>query len=247
MKGRFGIAWFLRVLASLRLAVGLLALDAVVLAWATLVESRYGMAAAHFGIYDTGWFLGLNVALAVNVVGALWIRVPWKRHSGFAVIHLGILMLLAGCLITRLDGIEAQLPVFEGHTAYRAYTGGRHFELQVAPAGAAVAEPAARKTGPTAGDVVEPAAAVAGKSISVPFIAGPFPWAKYAELSWFPWRLARRSQGRIYDRDGLVLEVLGYATDPQPCARVRLTLDGSSDEFDLVESEGARAATSSTR
>ena len=59
---------------------------------------------------------------------------------------------------------------------------------------------------------------MAGKSISVPFIAGPFPWAKYAELSWFPWRLARRSQGRIYDRDGLVLEVLGYATDPQPCA-----------------------------
>ena len=47
--------WLLRCMAlgSLQLAVALIAIYAVVLAWATLIESRYGAAAAHFGIYDS--------------------------------------------------------------------------------------------------------------------------------------------------------------------------------------------------
>jgi hypothetical protein len=216
------IAWLFGVLASLRLAVGLLALDAGVLAWATLVESHYGTAAAHFGIYDTGWFLALNAALAVNVLGALWARFPWKRHWGFAVAHVGILMLLAGCLITRLGGIEAQLPVFEGHTAHRAYTGAWHFEIQVTPAGTAAAD------GVTCGTV-----------ICLPFIAGPFPWANYSQMSWFPWHLARRTHGRVYDEDGILLETLGYTDNPQPSVRARLTVGGMSEEFDLIESDGS--------
>ncbi len=230
MKGPGGIGRFFRLLASLRLAVGLLALDAAVLAWATLVESRDGAAAAHFGIYDTGWFLALNVALAVNILGALWVRLPWKRHWGFAVVHLGILLLLAGCLITRLDGIEAQLPIFEGQAAHRAYTGGRHFELRV------TANKPADKVGSGANPSVAGGANL-GQVIHIPFIAGPFPWAAYARRSWFPWRLARRTQGRIYDRDGLVLEALGYTDDPEPSARVRLTVDGKAQEFDLLEAE----------
>ena len=49
------------------------------------------------------------------------IRFPWRRRqAGFVVTHGGILVLLAGCLLTRLCGIEAQLPVFEGQAAHLA-------------------------------------------------------------------------------------------------------------------------------
>jgi ABC-type transport system involved in cytochrome c biogenesis permease subunit len=111
----------LRVLASLRLAVLLLAAYAVVLAAATLVESRYGTAAAYIHVYGTRWFTALHVALAVNVFCAMLVRFPWHwRHFGFLLTHGGILVLLAGCLATRWCGIEAMLPMFEGQMEHTA-------------------------------------------------------------------------------------------------------------------------------
>jgi hypothetical protein len=216
----FPLRWSLGLLAaagSLRLAVALIAVSAGVLAWATLVESRHGAAAAHFAIYDAGWFTAINVLLALNVLCAVIIRFPWKwRQAGFLVTHLGILVLLAGCLATRQFGIEAQLPIFEGRTAHQAYQESYHFQLQVKPA--------------------EPRAAAAAEPICVPLVIGPFSWDRYATLSWFPWRVARRSQGTIYDADGVRLDMLDYQSEPQPTARVRLSVDGTAKEFDVVAS-----------
>ena len=72
---------------------------------------------------DAGWFTAVGVLLAVNV---------FLRHAlppslaaeaaGFVVTHLGILVLLAGCLATRQYGVEAQLSVFEGRASHLAYT-----------------------------------------------------------------------------------------------------------------------------
>ena len=136
---RLSLACLLKAAGSLQLAVVLITVYAVVLAWATLVEHDYheqGAAAARFGIYGSGWFFALNVLLAVNVLGAMLIRIPWKlRQTGFVVTHAGILVLMAGCLLTRQYGIEAQLPIYEGHTAHRALEESLHFQLRVLPLG----------------------------------------------------------------------------------------------------------------
>ncbi len=72
----------------------------------------------------------LNVLLAVNVLCALVIRLPWRRRqAGFVLTHVGILVLLAGCLATRQWGIEAQLSVYEGHASHLADEDSYHFEL----------------------------------------------------------------------------------------------------------------------
>jgi hypothetical protein len=209
----------LAALGALRLAVVLIAVYAGVAAWATLVESEHGTAAAHFAIYDTGWFTALNGLLALNVFCAVLIRFPWRwRQSGFLVTHLGILVLMAGCLATRQFGIEAQLPIFEGQTAHRAFEDSYHFELQV-------------KSG-------SPAAA---ETTFVPLAAGPFGWDRYATLSWFPWHVAHRSRGTLYDADGIRLEMLDYQSEPQPAARLRLSVDGTSKELVVASSSGETA------
>ena len=206
----------LGALASLQLAVALIAVYAGVLAWATVVESRYGTPAAHFAIYDAGWFFALNTLLALNVLCAVLVRFPWKRRqTGFLVTHAGILVLLAGCLASQLGGIEAQLPVFEGHAAHRANVDRCHFELRVAENDAS-------------------RAAANDEPIRVPFAAGPFSWHKYRAMPWFPWSLARRSQGVIYDEDGIALDVLDYTNEPQQRVRVRLTVDDQAEEFELT-------------
>jgi hypothetical protein len=197
----------MKALASLQLAVVLLATCIGVLAWATLLEKWYGATAAHFAVYDTGWFAVLNGLLAVNVLCAMLIRLPWRwRQVGFVVTHGGILVLLVGCWVSWQFGVEGQLPVYEGHWAHRAYQDSYHFELRVDSE---------------------------NEVTCVPFVSGPFDWERYAELGWFPWRLAYRSEGTIYDEDGITLEVLDYMTEPQPAARVRLTVDGKAEEFDI--------------
>jgi hypothetical protein len=219
------VRWLLGLfvaLASLQLAVGLIAVDAGVVAWGTFIERTHGAAAAHFAIYDTGWFAALNGLLAANVLAAMLIRFPWRRRqTGFVVTHAGILVLLAGCLASQRFGIEAQVPVFEGHASHRALQESSHFELQVAPA--AADSKAASAAGPT-------------ESIFVPFVAGPFSWSEYAELSWFPWHVAHRSRGMLHDEDGISLEVLDYRAQPRALAKLRLTVDGEKKELDVAAS-----------
>jgi hypothetical protein len=238
---RLPLRWFLGLFAALGsvyLAVALIAIYATVLAWATLVERQYGTEAAHFGIYQSGWFSGMNVLLAVNVLLAMLIRMPWKwRQAGFVVTHAGILVLLAGCWLTQRNGIEAQLSVFDGHTAARAYKDSYHFELRVSSSNTKPRPLVAPRTATTGhGSMSDDPSSLVFEWIPVPFVAGPFSWKEYARLPWFPWQLPRRSQGTIYSKDGITLEVLDYTSEPQPTARVRLSVDGTAKEFDVAAS-----------
>jgi hypothetical protein len=98
------------VLASLPLALILLSLFAVCLAGATLLESRYGARIAQECVYRSWWFGLLLGLLAVNVLCAALKKYPWKRHqTGFLITHGGLLVLVAGALLTSLFGFEGQM------------------------------------------------------------------------------------------------------------------------------------------
>jgi len=217
-------------LASLKLAVILLATYFLVLAWGTIyIGLVYGDGdrVINFAIYDTWWFALLNGMLGVNVLCAALIRFPWKRHQiGFVITHAGILLLMSGALISRLRGIDANLPVVEGQSAGRAVLESRHFDLKISPdAGSAAA-------GPRYEDVVR-----------IPFESGPFNWGDYRKLFWFPWALAHRDQGVVYDRDGVRLEVLDYYSDsrrrtvPQVVLRAAAPAESAAGRVSLAADE----------
>ena len=153
------LRWIYAALASMPLAVVLLIALALVLGWATFIESEHGTEAVHFAVYDAWWFAGLMGLLGVNVLCAALIRLPWKRHqTGFVITHAGILVLLAGCIFSAMDGIDAQMYVLEGGTAHVAYSNTRHFQIKVFPDHS------------TDGTVTV---------IDVPFNSGPFSWNDY--------------------------------------------------------------------
>jgi hypothetical protein len=105
-----GARRFFAVLASLPFAIVLLSLFAACLAGATLLESRYGAHIAQECVYRSWWFGLLLGLLAVNVLCAALKKWPWKRHqTGFLITHAGLLVLLAGGLLTSLFGIEGQM------------------------------------------------------------------------------------------------------------------------------------------
>lgn len=204
----------LRALASLELAIFVMAILVAVLVWGTFVEKWYGDTAARFGIYGAWWFTGLGAILGLNIFCALAIRFPWKRQqTGFVVAHVGLLVLLLGCLISRRAGLEATVAMFEGQSTAIAYKdsqqhfeldGQQHFELTVESSNKAQA---AHSPTDKAG---EADSSSHGEVFWVPFTPGPFHWEEYRRLPWFPWHLATRDQGVIFDRDGIRLEVLDY-------------------------------------
>src|SRR5579862_8081023 len=88
-------------LASLKLAVVLILLVAILLGVATFVEANYGTAAVGFLIYHTWFFAALLSLLALNIFCAAAIRFPWKQHqTGFVITHIGLLTLLSGSAIS---------------------------------------------------------------------------------------------------------------------------------------------------
>ncbi|MDD3471049.1 MAG: hypothetical protein PHE53_13890, partial [Thermoguttaceae bacterium] len=126
-----GKRW-LRWAGSLKWAVTLLSLYAMVVAWATLVDNEYGATAVAWGIYRSGWFAILNLLLGLNVLCSALVRFPWKRrHIGFLMTHAGILMLLVGSAITWSGGIEGVIGVFEGKTSNHLVTEEKQFAITV--------------------------------------------------------------------------------------------------------------------
>ena len=221
----FGIFEFL---ASLRLAVVLLGLGAIVLAWTTFsIEGRWGTAAAHFAVYHSWWFALLLGLLAVNVFASAAIRFPWKRYqTGFVLIHSGIVILLIGSLISRMHGIDAQLGVFEGRANNRAYEQQKIIRLAVSQDGAD-SDHGKQESQTTI--------------IDVPFRCGPFNWNDYSELAYFPWHLALLDKGVLYKRDGILIEALNYYSDSTEQSIPRLVLETFEEtpgSWDLLEGGG---------
>ena len=95
----------LKVVGSLFLTVAILSVLIVILFWGMAVEKKYGDTAAKFGIYGSWWFNALGFILGLNSAAGLIRRWPWKvQHLGFVIPHIGLIVLLVGCFLSRVTG-----------------------------------------------------------------------------------------------------------------------------------------------
>jgi len=115
LAGATVFRWF----ASMQLAIALIVILGVVLAWATIIEAGQGRAFAQWTIYQSSWFCALLALLGINIVGAMVARFPWRKKIGFFVTHVGLLVLLAGSVQTFVGGIEGHVALSEGEVAQR--------------------------------------------------------------------------------------------------------------------------------
>ena len=105
--------------SSLKLAVPLLFILAVLLAAGTIVESRSSTWAAKHYVYSTWWFSLFLLMLGTNVFCSALSRYPWKKHqTGFVITHSGILLILLGSLVTQQWGNDGQIALAEGESGH---------------------------------------------------------------------------------------------------------------------------------
>ena len=100
-------------LGSIKLAVPLLGAIATVLIWATFYETQVGSATVQREVYKSVWFGGLMLLLAINLGISALSRYPWRgaRKVGFALTHLGLIVLIAGSAAVIHSGVEGMLLV----------------------------------------------------------------------------------------------------------------------------------------
>ncbi len=104
-----------RFLASLRLAVVLLAVLIVMSIAGTIAESKFDADTARVWIYEAPWFNLWMALLAANLACSALMRWPWTRyHTGFLLTHLGIIVVMAGAVVGQLGGVEGTMTLFKG-------------------------------------------------------------------------------------------------------------------------------------
>jgi hypothetical protein len=110
----------LTFLSSLRLAVVTMVTLGAVCAYATFYEMQNGTPAAQRDIYQTPWFAFILGLLGLNVFSVMVSRYPWtKHHIGFLTAHVGILLVLAGSVVSLYRGLDSNMALFEGETSER--------------------------------------------------------------------------------------------------------------------------------
>jgi hypothetical protein len=130
-------------LASVRLAVVVMALLALACIAATFHEARYGTASAQAAYYRTPWFAALLALLGVNLLFSMLKRWPWTRHQvGFVLAHVGILLILGGSVVSLHYGLDGRMALLEGDGSDQIAVDGSALTLTL-PGRAPIVVPAA--------------------------------------------------------------------------------------------------------
>jgi cytochrome c biogenesis factor len=104
-------------LASLKLAVFIILAIACITAVGTIIEAKYDAFAAKKLVYDTWFMFGIMGLLVVNLTAVMLDRWPWKkRHAAFVFAHIGIIIILAGSLLTFKYGLDGSMRVGIGES-----------------------------------------------------------------------------------------------------------------------------------
>lgn len=100
----------------------LLLLYAIVMAVATIVETKYSTITARIYFYNSWWFMLLQIAMIANFVAmSLRLHLAKQRKWGALVLHYALATILAGALITHLVGREGIMHIREGETSNTLY------------------------------------------------------------------------------------------------------------------------------
>lgn len=110
----------IKKLASLRLAVFVIIALGTITAWGTFVEASYNDAvAAQKIVYHSVWMYSVMGTLTVNLIAVMIDRWPWqwRRHTGFVMAHIGLIVLMSGSVVTALYGIDGSISIGPGESS----------------------------------------------------------------------------------------------------------------------------------
>lgn len=103
---------FWRFSSSFQLGIPIMIVITVLIAWGTIVESRYDAQTAKKMVYDS-WMMWVAMSLLVyNLVVVVVDRWPWQlKHYPFITVHAGLILIVFGGYLTSRFGVDGQMMV----------------------------------------------------------------------------------------------------------------------------------------
>ncbi len=109
---------FIRFFANVKLAVVIVLGLGALIAYGTIVEAQYDMERAHKLVYKSWAMYTVFGVLCTSLISVMIDRWPWqKKHTGFVLAHIGILILLFGSWITQKYGVDGSMIFQIGETS----------------------------------------------------------------------------------------------------------------------------------
>lgn len=106
---------FILFLGSIQLAVPVMILVAIAMAWGTYLESKHGVQTSRATVYGSWWFITLMGLICVSLIFAVITRYPWKKkHVGFITVHAALVMLICGGFWSLFGRLEGHIAIKEG-------------------------------------------------------------------------------------------------------------------------------------
>lgn len=122
---------FKTLFSSIKLAMIMLALYAVIIALATFIESAYSPAIARSLVYDRLYFELLNAYIFILLVVSIFVYKPYKHGKlGLSVLHIGLAVCILGAGVTRFFGFEGMMHIRNGQSSSAITTSDKYFILR---------------------------------------------------------------------------------------------------------------------
>ena len=121
-------------LSSVKLGAVLMLVVGIASAKATFIESfQGGRDAAYSMVYAATWFEVILGLIMLNLLLTFFKRMPYRpRQTGFALIHISIVVILFSAGVTRFFGQEGIIPIREGQSVDFYYTDKPHVQVSLA-------------------------------------------------------------------------------------------------------------------
>lgn len=121
------------LLSSTKLATVLLLVFGVSIGYATFIENEYDTITAKVLIYNARWFEVLLFLLVINFILHIpKYKLTSKEKLPVFIMHLALVVIIAGAGITRYVGFEGSMPIREGETSNRMYSLDPYLQVYVA-------------------------------------------------------------------------------------------------------------------
>ncbi len=111
------------LLSSTKLATVLLFVFGAAIGYATFIENEYDTITAKVLIYNARWFEVVMFLLVINFILHIpKYKLTSKEKLPVFIMHLSLIVIIAGAGITRYIGFEGSMPIREGETSNRMYS-----------------------------------------------------------------------------------------------------------------------------
>jgi hypothetical protein len=117
----------MRTIDSNRIKWWLIVITSIVVLVAAVLQAKHGRPYSQWFIYRTAWFTALLLTLAASLICAVVSNKAWRLNRiAFLMCHVGMLLLIAGLLITSWFGYQAEMILSEGESTDRLTLDGRY-------------------------------------------------------------------------------------------------------------------------